>query len=189
MASRAREGVGRHRRIAIRDKLVLIMRAVEPTPFAAEGPARAGLRGALCLDGWPWSLADAEAELIVGAALTMAGAKRPTWKEGQPEWTQDGHAPLTRERCKRCAKPLPPENFVYCGSVCAQAAKNESKRRWDLEQQSIAELSGRAIKQKCASCGSSFSPRRKGQQFCSPDCAYDARRPGGRAVRMVCQPV
>jgi hypothetical protein len=59
----------RHRRIAIRETLAELMRAVEPTPFAAEGPCRAGVRARLCLDGWSWLQADAEAALLVMSAL------------------------------------------------------------------------------------------------------------------------
>lgn len=189
MAARGSNGLRRQRRISIRDLIVRIMRSAEPTPFAAEGPARAGVRGALCMAGWRWPMADAEAELLVRSALQMVGAKRPTWKEGQPEFTQPGALPIVREQCARCAMPLPEGHYKYCGPVCWKAAKIDWSRRWALEQQSIAETSGRAISPKCPSCRKPFFRKREEQKFCSTACAYDARRSGGRPVRMVCEAI
>lgn len=111
--------MNKDRKRAIRDKIVVIMRSVEPTPFAAEGPCRYGIRSSLCLQGWKWADADAIAQEIVAAALNIAGAKRPAWKEGQPEWTQDGALPILRERCIRCRKPLPEGHYKFCSRVCS----------------------------------------------------------------------
>lgn len=104
---------------SIQQKIVVIMREVEPTPFAAEGPCRHGIRASLCLQGWNWAEADAAAHEIVTGALNIAGAKRPTWKEGQPEWTQDGALPILRERCIRCRSPLPEGHYKFCSKVCS----------------------------------------------------------------------
>lgn len=189
MAATKNDGMRRARRIAIRERLVPIFREAEPTPFAAEGPCRAGVRRALCLAGWRWPVADAEAALLTMSALQMVGAKRPSWREAQPEFCQPGVLPILRERCARCHKPLPEENYKYCGPVCAKAAKLDAGRRWASEQQDLIEASAKAIKRDCPSCRKSFFPKREEQQFCSPDCAYDARRAGGRQVRFLCEPV
>lgn len=183
----------RERRISIRDALAALMRAAEPTPFAAEGPARAGVRARLCIAGWRWGDADAEAELLTRAALQLVGARRPRWQEGQPEWTQDGYAPQTRERCKRCAKPLPEGNYVFCGPICAKAAKVDRARDRDREERRIVEAAARAAwterqpEQACPCCGKAFRPKRTGQQFCSNACRLDARRLARRSVPMVCE--
>ncbi|MBX9452050.1 MAG: hypothetical protein KL801_09445 [Mesorhizobium sp.] len=111
--------LNRDRQKGIRDKIVAIMRTVEPTPFAAEGPCRAGIRASLCLQGWAWANADAVAAEIVAAALNIAGARRPTWYEGQPEYTQPGALPILRERCIRCRGPLPVGHYKFCSKVCS----------------------------------------------------------------------
>lgn len=118
-AGTKRRKLNKDRRRSIRDKIVIIMRTVEPTPFAAEGPCRAGIRSSLCLQGWAWAEADAVAAEIVAAALNIIGAKRPAWKEGQPEWTQDGALPILRERCIRCRGPLPEGHYKFCSKVCS----------------------------------------------------------------------
>lgn len=111
--------LNRDRQKAIRDKIVAIMRAVEPTPFAAEGPCRHGIRSSLCLQGWGWAAADTIAAEIVAAALNIVGAKRPTWYEGQPEYTQPGALPIQRDNCIRCRKPLPEGHYKFCSKICS----------------------------------------------------------------------
>lgn len=89
--------------------------------FGLEGPLRAGLRSDLCLAGWRWDDADAMARELLGEALRRARAVRPTWYEGQPEWTIRPGALIERTRCIKCHKPLPPENHKFCGQLCAMA--------------------------------------------------------------------
>lgn len=193
MAKQLRRQLRRERRIAIRDGLAAIMRDLEPTPFAGEGPARAGVRARLCMAGWPWQAADAEAELLTRAALQVIGARRPSWRQGQPEHTQDGYAPFTRERCKRCAKPLPEGNYTFCGPVCRQAAKVDRNRQRDREELRIAEAAYKAAwserqpEQKCAACERAFRPKRPGQTYCSYECYRITRRLARRNMPMVCE--
>jgi hypothetical protein len=193
--------LARHRFVAIRDIVAAIMREVEPTPFAVEGPCRTGIRARLCLDGWRWRDADAEAAAIVQAALNLIGAKRPTWAQGQPEFTQDGYAPLTRERCARCAKPLPEGHLKYCGPVCAQAARNDWKHKQDKEAVYAAAKAYRAAWSKrqpertCPICGKAFQPKHKNSKVCSKSCwnralredAHLARLARRREMQMVCE--
>lgn len=122
--------LSRDRSKSIRDKIVVIMRAVEPTPFAAEGPCRHGIRASLCLQGWKWANADAVAAEIVAAALNVAGARRPTWYEGQPEWTQPGALPIERERCLFCRGRMPAGHWKFCCTECSQHfhKKRETER-------------------------------------------------------------
>jgi predicted nucleic acid-binding Zn ribbon protein len=168
--------LSRDRSKAIRDKIVVIMRHVEPTPFAAEGPCRHGIRASLCLQGWRWANADAVAAEIVAAALNIAGAKRPNWYEGQPEWTQPGALPILRERCARCSKPLPEGHRLWCSDVCAHAAKMDRQRqRWDEESYAQwkalkAAWIERQPEQRCEGCDRLFKPKRKGQRYCRYDC-------------------
>jgi predicted nucleic acid-binding Zn ribbon protein len=188
--------LSRHRRIAIQDALAEMMKAAEPTQFALEAPSRCGLRVALIFDGWTWGQADAEAALLVMAALDMAGARRPNWQQGQPEFCQDGHVPQTRERCVRCAKPLPEGHFKYCGKVCAQAAKVDAHRRADREALYAKEKTYRLAWSKrqpprdCPICGKSFQPKKRGgQTYCSRACSDDAFRLARRSVPALCESV
>lgn len=169
--------LSRHRKHAIRDRIAAIMRVVEPTPFAAESPCRHGIRASLCLQGWSWPEADAVAVEIVTAALSIVGAKRPTWAQGQPEWTQPGVLPILRERCARCGKSLPEGHRLWCGPVCARAAKMDRQReRWDEEsyakwKASKAAWIARQPDRGCQGCRRTFKPSRKGQRHCRYECS------------------
>ena len=61
---------------------------------------------------------------MVGAALGRIGAERPSWKEGQPELTQDGHSPYLRTRCIRCGWKLPDGHLKFCSAFCAKSFHN-----------------------------------------------------------------
>lgn len=152
------------------------MRAAEPTPFAAEGPCRAGIRESLCLDGWRWSRADDEAADIVAAALAEVGARRPTWQQGQPEYTQPGALPILREDCARCRKPLPPGHYKFCCTPCSVAYHEARRHREWGEMDSLNRAARRAAwsakqpHQDCPHCGMRFQPNRPKQRFCSFTC-------------------
>jgi hypothetical protein len=133
--------LGRDRTRTIGEKVAAIMKEAEPTPFAAEGPCRHGIRSSLCLQGWSWAAADMIAADIVAAALNMARARRPTWGEGQPEWTQPGALPIERERCIRCRKPLPEGHWKFCSTVCGSAHIAD---RWYRENRDAVNASRRA---------------------------------------------
>jgi hypothetical protein len=193
------KGFRRQTRITIRDRLIPLFKGAEPSPFAAEGPARAGVRSALCLAGWRWPLADAEAELLTLSALQMVGAKRPSWAEGQPEYVQPGVLPILRDTCRRCGKPLPEENRTFCGPVCAKASQLEERRRRYEHELDIAAAAASAAgakagrrrkaplpKRNCVQCGEAFFPVKAGEKYCGRACYHQSRRSSGRPVRMVC---
>ncbi|WP_424992404.1 hypothetical protein [Oceaniradius stylonematis] len=117
--------MNRNRKRRLIAEVCMILKTGEPTKFAFEGACRHGLRSALCLEGWQWAEADRVAAEIVSVALNIIGARRPTWQEGQPEWTQPGAMPIERERCKRCAKPLPESRTMFCSDLCRAAEHNE----------------------------------------------------------------
>src|SRR3546814_17904097 len=64
--------------------------------------------------------ADLLAAAIVEDALRKVGAQRPTWQQGQPEWTQEGVIYIQRTRCIRCRWKLPPGHRNSCSQLCAQ---------------------------------------------------------------------
>lgn len=114
--------INKDKRRFLIDKVATILKTGEPTRFALEAACRHSLRAALCLKGLDWGQADAIAADIVAAALRQIGAVRPTWQQGQPEWAQDGHNPIQRERCRQCHGKLPDDDYsdrrVFCSSTC-----------------------------------------------------------------------
>ncbi|GAB4352978.1 MAG: hypothetical protein Kow0026_10750 [Oricola sp.] len=183
-----RRRLTKDRKAAIREKVVPLARTAEPTPFAIEGPARHGIRAALCLQGWRWAEADAIAAEIVAAALNIVGAKRPTWEQGQPEWTQPGALPILRERCIRCRKPLPEGHYKFCSKMCGDAyhgERNAVRLREERHLKRMARLAAWSAKQpeqRCEGCGGLFRPRRPGQRFCCTQCV--GRIYGGKRARI-----
>lgn len=113
--------INRDRRAHMVRVVASILATGEPTPFALEATCRHALRSRLCLRGWGWAAADAMAAGIVADALKRMGAVRPTWKQGQPEWTTEGFAPIQRTRCVRCHTPLPEGHTKFCSQLCGQA--------------------------------------------------------------------
>lgn len=163
-----------------------ILRDWSSSPFEHEGACRHGIRAGLCLDGWSWPRADAEAARVVSEALSANGATRPTWEQGQPEWIDE----LTeRTYCAWCGKRMPPQvepnrNGVsrkYCSKMCLQA-NADRKARIIGEQRSWAEhVAALAARKKanweerrrrCKHCGTVFTPNRIKQQYCSNKCAH-----------------
>jgi hypothetical protein len=187
--------LARHRRIAIRDALAAMMRRAQPTAFALEAPSRHALRVVLIYRGWRWGAADAEAMLLVQAALAMAGVKRPTWEQGQPEFTQHGVKPPPRENCVRCGRPLPEYHKRYCSDVCARASQETHYLQMAAEEKHAKYLAYRtackekAAEKECVGCGRAFRPFRDSVKYCSPECLNDVRRFEFRRLRMVCEEV
>lgn len=116
------------------DQAAAIMRRGEPSAFAFEGFMRHGLRAGLCLRGWSWADADDMAADIVRSALHQIGAKRPTYQQGQPEWTQDGIILIQRERCVRCGGSLSEFQRKFCSRLCHSAHHADLHRRFAAEQ-------------------------------------------------------
>ena len=113
---RAEVIVGRLRRI-IRHEFVEGRTA---TLFALEGPLRHAIRTTLCLQGWHWADANEAATRLIDAALASLGASRPTWNEGQPEWTIEQGTLIARTRCARCHSPLPEGHYKFCSKTCSR---------------------------------------------------------------------
>ena len=126
-AREARKGrLGRQRFSDLASELARVIRlAFEAgdtgSLFGLEGPLRAGIRHDLCLAGWRWADADFMARELLDEAHRRARAARPTWYEGQPEWTIQGGVLIERTRCVKCGSQLPDGHKKYCSRLCAAA--------------------------------------------------------------------
>ncbi|MDQ0347868.1 hypothetical protein [Ancylobacter vacuolatus] len=158
------------------------MTKAEPTPFAAEGPCRAGVRSALCLQGWPWHDADRAASEVVGAALRIVGTVRPTWQQGQPEWTQDGIMAVEYVCCRNCSRPLEAGHYKFCSSTCLQAYRWRHDGRWLDEHYLAQRAAAKAARLErrpifaCEHCGTGFKSKYDRQKFCCASCAQLAQK-------------
>ena len=80
------------------DAQIIIIVASElrrgPHPFAREAEVRQRLRAGLCLAGWSWIEADAEAREIVEAALELLGAERPRPAFDMKSYARDRRGPF-----------------------------------------------------------------------------------------------
>lgn len=147
------------------------------TPFENEGPVRAGIRSAMCLQGHSWPQADLDAEKILSSAFRFMGAKRPTWEEGQPNYT------VPAENCRWCAMPVPDELMTggnhshYCSDVCARSALDQrafEERRTANKAYANAHLTIQRMKhdvKACRQCATLFRPIEDSGEFCSRQCA------------------
>lgn len=168
------------KRTNIVNGLAATMRMARPTPFACEGPMRAGLRAALCELGHGWARADIEAIELIGAALRQVGARRPSWIDGQPEHVHE------HDDCLRCGGPLDPASmdpwrFAYCSKLCRDADRlhRETSYRYyhDRRVREAYYLARKSRRPRvCPECGASFLASRDDAKWCSTRCAAKARR-------------
>jgi predicted nucleic acid-binding Zn ribbon protein len=158
------------------DHVCNILREGEPTRFALEGFCRHGVRQHLCLAGWGWQRADDMAATVLSSAFAILGAKRPTWQEGQPEWTQPGIIAQSRTRCVRCGWKLPEGHQKYCSPQCAANYKADIARKADRMASNAkqaayyAQWSAKQPLQPCKVCETPFRPKKPGQVLCSKRC-------------------
>lgn len=186
--------LGGARRRKCVDKVADILGTWHSSHFEHEGVTRAGLRSEFCLQGYRWSLADREAESIVGDALKAIGAKRPTEDEGQPRYIDIG------DFCMHCGQPMPDDLVTggrkqrYCSFECASAERVLRKQRGELsEKTAMFAIRGLMSKQKmkpkvCAECGKDFVSSSAGwhayAKYCSRDCfAASYQRDSKKAPR------
>jgi hypothetical protein len=115
-----------------------VLRTGLSSPFRYEAACRHGLRAQLCLNGWPWEAADQEAHRLVQSALDLLGARRPSYEQGQPDWTHQGVITVERTRCKRCGRPLPEDAWKWCSATCRSAATVERRKMDGRDHDSAA---------------------------------------------------
>jgi hypothetical protein len=149
-----------------------------------EGRAVAGIRSSLCLSGFSWAVSNHEAYALVGGALKLRGAVRPSYDEGQRDYT------VPRENCKWCHLPINEENLkgqrnpYYCSVECAQFAfryRFVDKVRGEHNAYFAAHRLIARQKQdsrECEHCRKVFKLDRNGStlKYCSHACSAKARQ-------------
>lgn len=160
-----------------------VLRDWRLSPFENEGAATAGLRGALCLKGYGWEKANREASEIVAEGLRLLGAVRPTWEQGQREYS------VPKENCSWCYGPIGDDllrdqrRTSYCSDVCARAAiahRDFGDRRNNSESYQAAWdtiYRTRHPARECLECGKSFRPQAADGVYCSRACAHKRQHP------------
>lgn len=152
-------------------KVIDLMRDWRYSPFEHEGAARAGVRTALVLDGEGWHRADFEAEALVGEALHLMGAKRPSEAEAAPEYT------VAKENCANCHGPLDDESIAnherFCCPECRTAMRTYRNARYWLQMTITARWAYEVARREgiperdCQWCGKLFKPATPDTVTCS----------------------
>lgn len=106
--------------------------------WGLEGPLRASIRADLCLQGWRWKDADELARDVLAAAFRRVGASRPSWNEGQLEWTIEAGTLIERTRCVRCHKPLPEGHHKFCSHHCNAVYHTRLAYRHQMSAERVA---------------------------------------------------
>lgn len=170
-------------------KVMDLMRDWRYSPFEHEGAARAGVRTALVLDGKGWHQADFEAEALVGEALHLMGAKRPSEAEAAPEYT------IAKEHCANCHGPLDDESIAnherFCCPECRTAMRTYRNARYWLQMTITARWAYEVARREgiperdCQWCGRLFKPATPETVTCSRAHAAKLReQKAGRGIPM-----
>lgn len=174
------------------DVVMDLLRDWRMSPFEHEGATRAGIRSALCLDGHGWARSDMTAAEVIAEALHRMGAERPTWDQGQREYS------LARDTCLRCGGTIPEEFQVgerrqgFCSDICARAMISERNLRvmsretqaYQDAQDTIRRAGHKPI--ACEACGKTFRPLFADGKFCSRVCSSDNQRMVSERVCLHC---
>lgn len=113
------------------------------TPLAYEATFRQSIRSQLCLQGWKWEPADQVARELVGVVLNILQVKRPSWAEGQHEWTIEAGTMIERTRCVHCHKDLPEGHHKFCGKLCRTAHGLRMMRMREASEEQMAVMATR----------------------------------------------
>ena len=137
-ARRGRLGKGRFDAL-VKELAAVIKLAFEAgataTLFGLEGPLRHGIRADLCLQGWGWKDADDMANEMLASAFRRVNANRPTWEQGQLEWTVHAGTLIERSCCARCHGPLPEGHRKFCSAKCNVSWNSHISRLKEMDEE------------------------------------------------------
>lgn len=172
-------------RKAMVGKTMDVLRDWRLSPFEHEGSTRAGIRVALVTDGHGWQMADDEAASLLAECFRLMGAVRPTWFEGQMQYSAG------TDYCWTCRGPLDEEDRAagrrFCCDDCSRLARTH---RRDVARYAdhlayhsayYAAFKGGLPEADCEWCGTRYKMQHLTQRFCSKSCA-NAERAGERRV-------
>lgn len=154
------------------------------SPFENEGVVHASIRSALCLQGHSWRASDAEATSLVHAAFVKMGVQRPSYEQGQHEYSDANSV------CSWCYTQIPEDMLGikrvvrFCSDHCAKVAYVNREYGQTLKYNNIAQSAYKLIAQvrqtarECAQCGDPFYPRvdQKTRMYCSIRCLGDSQK-------------
>jgi hypothetical protein len=156
-------------------KIMDVLRDWRQSPFEHEADCRTGLRSGLCLQGEGWKRSDDEAAALVAAALRRIGAVRPTWDQGQREFS------LSEDYCSWCMGPIEDRYTAkqrYCSVHCAKLAVAFAQRKNTSGDVGRHVLMAKRIVQRseapprdCGYCGKPYRSENPATRFCSHLCA------------------
>ena len=148
--------------------------------FENEASIRSGVRSALCIAGHGWHPSDSEAAALLATAFTKMGVHRPSWFEGQREYT------IPRQNCARCGCDLDEESIGnrdrFCSEICRSSAKRFS---WDLARYNAQAVYGKAFylavraaapERACKTCTRLFRSAMPDAIHCSIACVGVSKR-------------
>lgn len=150
------------------------LRGWKLSPFENEGSTRAGARIALILKGHGWQSSDTEVAELIAEALHLMGAVRPSWEQGQREYS------MGQDYCRYCRGLLDDEEIArhrkFCSTECAglflRTRDDDAGIKADQVRFHAYYLArtNRFPPKPCAWCGEVWQPVAADSETCSLDC-------------------
>jgi hypothetical protein len=159
-----------------------ILDAGKPTRFRFEAAVRHGIRVYLILHGARWQEADDNAAQVIKAAFWKLRIHRPSWAEGQPQFTHNdgGRVFCANEACQKLIERQSLKALLYCSDECRRRAKTTRFYADHAEEcaanAKAARIAARAMGETrvCPWCNREFQALdytgKKKQRFCSVKC-------------------
>lgn len=162
----------REKRRHVLDQVMDVLRDWRLSPWENEASAIHGLRAALCLEGHGWRKANDEASALVAEAMTQIAPERPSWDQGQREYS------VPDDYCNWCHSPMPEGSGRkrFCSTDCARAAIQWRDYETTYKDSTIGNAAYYVIRRSqrpvkpCKHCGAPFHPENKNSVFCSFKC-------------------
>jgi hypothetical protein len=97
-------------------------------------------------------------------------AKRPTWYQGQPAYTEEGYSPNANTHCTRCRRPLTAFYsdqglaLRFCSNACRVAVRRNVEKRSQADYHAAMRAAGELKRLKrlttCPNCKVEFLPKK-----------------------------
>lgn len=177
-----RSTLNKDRRQAFVDLAMERLREYKFSRWEHEAKVFHELRLCFIAGGFHYTLSESEAYEIVRLAFVALGRgveTRPTFEQGQPEYT------VPREHCQRCGCALDEDDIAarkrYCSSICKDASKLHNPAyaalMYERENRAINndKANWAAPPRECAYCKTSYRSADHEQKYCSVICSARAQ--------------